>query len=329
MKKRLCMLCALFLVFLGSCSDKKTKIETIDNKYQQELSTLTFQEGEVKGRLMYPIDKDHETLVIIVPGSGRMDLNGNNKPALHTNNLLMISEFLADAGYFTLRYDKRGVGESSEIISTESDYDFHRSVDDVMKWVEKYSKDPRFSKIVLLGHSEGALIASQVATMSENVDGLITVAAIATPADQVILERLKAQSEELYELGVPIIEELRAGNMVKRVPFSLFDQFRPSIQPYLISLFDYVPIDIGRQIEVPTLILHGNRDLNISESHGKLLHQEIPHSKLFIVPGMNHVLKQATSDKEENMGTYTNPELPIHEKFKEEILLFLRENIIE
>lgn len=323
------MLCALFLVFLGSCSDKKTEIETIDIKYQQELSTLSFQEGVIKGRLMHPIEKDHETLIIIVPGSGRMDLNGNIKPTFNTNNLLMISEFLADEGYYTLRYDKRGVGESSEIINTESDIDFHNSVDDVVKWVEKYSKDPRFKRIVLFGHSEGALIASQVSIMSEEIDALISVAAIAIPADQVILERLQAQSEELYELSIPIIEELKIGNMVTRVPFALFDLFRPSVQPYLISLFDFIPIEIARQVEVPTLIIHGNRDININESHGKLLHQEIPHSKLVIVSGMNHVLKHATSDKEENMSTYTNPELPIHEKFKDEVLLFLSEIIKE
>ena len=137
----MCFLCALIFLFLVSCNVKKDVLEIIDLKYHQEVVSLVFKEGDLKGRLMEPTLGNHKTLVIIIPGSGNTDYNGNNEPAGKTNNLLMISEFLSDAGYHSLRYDKRGVGESSKLISTESDIDFHDAIDDVVKWVEKYKKD--------------------------------------------------------------------------------------------------------------------------------------------------------------------------------------------
>ncbi len=327
MKKRMCLVCALLFLVLSSCGVKKDELETVDMKYRQEVASLTVHEGELKGRLMHPTEGDHKTLIIIVPGSGRTDLNGNNEPDGRTNNLLMISKFLSVEGYYCLRYDKRGVGESSSLITTESDLDFHDAIDDVVKWVEKYKKDPRFEHIVLLGHSEGALIATQVSILQDHIDGLISVAGMAIPADQLILEQLKNQSEELYQLSLPIIEELKAGNMVPRVPFSLFSLFRPSVQPYLISWFDYNPLEVAAQVQVPTLIIHGNRDLQISEDHGEKLHQAVATSKLVIIQGMNHVLKPSMTNPQDNLATYNQPDLPLHEKFKEQVLLFLKEII--
>lgn len=329
MKKRMGILCALLLLFLYACGEKKAELETVDVNYLQETAMLSFHEGNLNGRLMHPTKDNHETLVIIIPGSGRIDLNGNNELTGSTNNLLMISEFLADEGYHSLRYDKRGVGESSELISTESDIDFHDSVDDVVKWVEKYKKDLRFKHIVLLGHGEGALMAAQVSIMQDHIDGLITLEATAVTGDKQILELLKLQSEELYESSIPIIEELKVGNLVTRVPYSLFNYFRPSVQPYLISWFSYDPMMIAQQIKVPTLILHGNRDLKINESQGKLLHQAVAHSKLVIIPGMNHVLKPANSNMEENLATYNNPKLPLHVGVEKEVISFLKEIINE
>lgn len=329
MKKRMCMLCSLLLLFFTSCSNNDTELETIDVNYKQEIATLDFQEGNLKGRLMLPNSDNHETLVVIIPGSGLMDLNGNIAPDSNPNSLLMVAEFLADSGYYSLRYDKRGVGENSELISSESDIDFHNAIDDVVNWVNMYREDSRIKHIVLFGHSEGALIGSQVSIMLDDIDGFISVAGMAMSTEQIMLEEIKAKDEELYREAIPIVHELKTGNMVTRIPFDLFDYLRPSIQPYLISMFSYSPLEIARQIRVPTLILHGDQDFEVDISHAKLLHQEISCSKLALITGMNHVLKPTSKDITENRATYTNKNLPIHEKLKEEILLFLNAIIKE
>ncbi len=329
MRKRMCLVWALLFMGLTSCGEKKDVLETVDTNYRQEVAYLTFHEGELRGRLMHPNkgNRNHSTLVLIVPGAGRIDLNGNNDSEGETNNLLMISEFLADEGYYSLRYDKRGIGESSKLITTESDMDFHDAIDDVVKWVDGFKKDGRFQHIVLLGHDEGALIATQVSVMQDHIDGLISVSGWATPGDQVILEQLKSQSQELYELSLPLVEELKMGNMVPRVPFLLFSLFRPSVQPYLISWFDYIPLDVAERVKVPTLIVHGDQDLKVGQEEGVKLHQAIAASKLVIINDMNHVLKPAGMNQEDNLATYHQPQLPLHEKFKEVVLLYLIEII--
>jgi len=295
----------------------------VDGKYQEERVSIVFENGELKGRLMSPVTEGLGNLVIIIPGSGPTDRNGNNPQAGENNNLLMIAEALSDAGHYSLRYDKRGIGESKDLVKKESDMDFHDSINDVLSWISKYKNESRFEKIILLGHSEGALIAAEACTISDDCDALISVSGTATSAHELLLTQLKSQSEEAYELSVPIVKELLKGNIVPEVPVSLFNLFRPSVQPYLISWFSYDPVRIMAGITNPVLIIHGDRDLQISHEEAKILHEALDGSKLEIIQGMNHVLKDAPEDLEGNIATYSNPDLPLSENFIKKVIEFI------
>ena len=324
MKKGISVILLALLVFATSCGKEEApKEEIIDEIYKEERVAIGFHEGELSGRLMSPQTTGKSHLVIIVPGSGPTDRNGNNPQAGQNNNLLMIAEALSDAGHYSLRYDKRGIGESQNLIRKESDMDFHDSINDVLSWMTKFQDDERFDKIILLGHSEGALIAAEACSMSVECGGLISVSGTATRAHELILKQLEAQSQELHDLSVPIIDELVNGNIVPEVPVSLFNLFRPSVQPYLITWFSYDPVRIMSSIKDPVLIIHGDRDIQISHEEAQRLHEALPGSRLEIIPGMNHVLKPAPKDMAGNIATYSDPELPLHDEFKEKIIEFI------
>ncbi|MFH5834594.1 alpha/beta hydrolase [Proteiniclasticum sp. C24MP] len=323
MKKPLILFAAAVLLLTGSCGKKEETIHLVDDKYQEENVSVLFEEGELKGSLMWPVVEGEGNLVIIVPGSGPTDRNGNNPQAGENNNLLMIAEALSEAGHYSLRYDKRGIGESSDLIKKESDMDFHDSVNDVLSWITKFKGDTRFEKIILLGHSEGALISAEVCSISSDCDALISVSGTAQKAHELLLAQLKAQSQEAYEMSVPIVEELVEGNMVPEVPVSLFNLFRPSVQPYLISWFSYDPVKIISEITDPILILHGDRDIQISHKEAQVLHEASPDSQLEIIEGMNHVLKDAPEDLEGNIATYSDPDLPLSKEFMEKVIEFI------
>lgn len=323
MRKTLLLMMIGTLLLTISCGKKEEAIEVVDGKYQEEHVSIVFENGELKGSLMSPVTDGSANLVIIIPGSGPTDRNGNNPQAGENNNLLMIAEALSDAGHFSLRYDKRGIGESKDLVKKESDMDFHDSINDVLMWIAKYKNDSRFEKIILLGHSEGALIAAEACSISDDCDALISVSGTATRAHELLLTQLKAQSQEAYELSVPIVEELIKENIVPEVPVSLFNLFRPSVQPYLISWFSYDPVKIMSGITNPVLIIHGDRDIQISHEEAQILHDALDGSKLEIIQGMNHVLKDAPEDLEGNIATYSNPDLPLSEDFMKKVIEFI------
>lgn len=324
MKRGILVIILLLLILGTSCGTKGVPQEDIiDEIYREERVVIGFHEGELSGRLMSPQTSGKSHLVIIVPGSGPTDRNGNNPQSGQNNNLLMIAEALSDAGHYSLRYDKRGIGESQNLIRKESDMDFHDSINDVLSWINLYRNDERFDEIILLGHSEGALVAAEACSMSADCGGLISVSGTATRAHELILKQLEAQSQEIHDLSVPIIEELLKGNIVPEVPVSLFSLFRPSVQPYLITWFSFDPVQTISAIEEPVLIIHGDRDIQISHEEAQKLHEALPGSKLSIIKGMNHVLKPAPEDTEGNIATYSDPGLPLQKEFKEEIIDFI------
>src|SRR4051794_11632517 len=112
-------------------------------------------------------------IVLMISGSGPTDRNGNS-PMLpgKNNSLLMLAEGLASNGIASLRYDKRGIGESAAAMVSEADLRFETYVDDAVSWCEQLRKDARFSKVIIAGHSEGSLIG-MLAAKRCNADGFI------------------------------------------------------------------------------------------------------------------------------------------------------------
>ena len=93
--------------------------------------------------------------------SGPTDRDFNQPIMIKTDGAKMLAEGLAAKGVATLRIDKRMVGESPKL--KEEDIRLEQYVEDVVAWIELLSKDKRFSRIAIIGHSEGSLIGSMAA----------------------------------------------------------------------------------------------------------------------------------------------------------------------
>ena len=97
---------------------------------QEEEITLETKTGDIKGFLLIPSVSEKTPLVLIIAGSGPTDRNGNN-PMMKNNSLKMLAKELQKNGIASLRYDKRGVGESKSSALQESDLRFENYVQDV------------------------------------------------------------------------------------------------------------------------------------------------------------------------------------------------------
>ncbi len=293
-----------------------------------EVVQVGLEDGTMSGQLETPQGEGPFPLMIIIAGSGPTDRDGNSQALPGKNNSLkMLAENLAAEGVASIRYDKRGVGNNTSLAGKEEDIRFDHFINDTAAWVQFAKNDERFSKIGIIGHSEGSLIGI-MATKKTDADAFISIAGPGRPIDQVLLEQLEEQlPASLLDESKSILDALKQGKQVQTVSPELQILFRPSVQPYIISLMQYDPAEQLQKLNSPVFIVNGNRDIQVSITDAELLHNAKKGSRLLIVENMNHILKDAPEDREGNMATYSNPELPIAKGLMDGIIEFLKDEL--
>ena len=287
---------------------------------------------DLHGTLLRPQASGPVPIALIIAGSGPTNRDGNSAGLKGPNNSLkLLAEGLAEHGIASLRYDKRGIGESAvpknpNILPKESDLLFDVYIDDAVSWGRKLRVDRRFSFLTVIGHSEGSLIG-MIAAKRLNADAYISIAGAGRPAHHVLLDQLKAGlPPDLLKSAEEIINQLAAGNTVESVPASLTFLLRPGIQPYLISWFQFNPAEEISRLSVPVLIVQGTTDVQVSVEEARLLARANPKAKLLLIEGMNHVLKAVPTDMTKQMASYSDPALPVIPELISAVSRFLNES---
>ncbi|MBB6097109.1 hypothetical protein HNR42_000523 [Deinobacterium chartae] len=289
--------------------------------------TLEVPGVTLHGTLEVPAGQGPFPVALIIAGSGPTDRNGNNPIAGSNNSLKMLAEGLAARGIATVRYDKRGIGQSAMPAAREQDQTFDDLVNDAAAWMDFLRGDARFGKLAVIGHSEGALIGL-AALQKQPAEAYVSVSGTGRNAADILLAQLKPQlPPELYAKSAELVARLRSGQTGEMPDPALAAVFRPSAQPYLISWFRYDPARLIADLQAPALIVQGDRDLQVTLEDARLLAAAQPKAKLLVVPGMNHVLKSAPQDPQGNMATYGNPNLPLAQGLLEGVAEFLEERL--
>lgn len=265
--------------------------------------------SRIFGSIIIPHTNPNKAVVLIIAGSGPTDRNGNN-PMMTNNSLKMLAESLATSGIASVRYDKRGIGESVAAGAVEIDLRFDDYVADASKWIAYLYDDVRFDRVIVIGHSEGSLIGMIATQKSENT-GFISIAGPGEPADLLLKRQLNTQPQFIQDQIFPMIDSLKAGHILNKVDPAYNALFRPGVQPYLISWFKYDPGDEIQKLKVPILIIQGKTDIQVRLEDAELLKKAAPAARLEILEGMNHIMKPASNDRQENIATYRDPALPI------------------
>jgi pimeloyl-ACP methyl ester carboxylesterase len=279
--------------------------------------------GALSGTLTTPDEKERMPVVLIVPGSGPTDRNGNSPLGVQANTYKMLTDDLAVRGIASLRYDKRGIGKSAEAMTSEADLRFEHGIADAAGWVRWLKKDKRFTRVIVLGHSEGSLIGMEAAK-DAHADAFVSAAGPGRPADQLLREQLAKQlPPDLMAESNRMLDSLVAGKTIPEPNPVLAALFRPSVQPYLISWFRYDPAKSIGELHMPVMILQGTTDLQVSVEEARLLAAGNPSAKLMLMEGMNHVLKAAPADAQKNLLTYSNPVLPLMDGLVTAIVSFV------
>ena len=280
---------------------------------EKEISNIVLKTptGNIYGTLTMPETNKKVPVVLIIAGSGPTDRNCNSEQGgLNSNAYKMIADSLRQAGIACVRYDKRGVGESAKAMKTEDSMRFEDGINDAAGFIRMLKADTRFSKVIVLGHSEGSLIG-MIAAKKEKAAAYISISGAGEKIDNILVKQLGAQSGELAVSAKIILDSLKKGYLVKDVEQSLFALFRPSAQPFMISWLKYDPTNEIKKLTVPVLILQGTTDMQVGVNEAEQLKKSCPKATLRIITGMNHVLKEATENYAQNVSTYSKPDLPL------------------
>jgi pimeloyl-ACP methyl ester carboxylesterase len=268
--------------------------------------------------------------VVLVPGSGPTDRNGNQPPLLWTGLLKQFADALAEEGVASLRFDKRGVGRSTpppKDFNTLTEFvAWENFVGDVVAadaTLRRHQEVDR-SRVALLGHSEGGLLVMHAAVaLQEKGDAPAAVVLLATagrPVDVLIRAQLSAACARLHVSDAGTAQLLARNDAIAaevrehgRVPADVPTDLAP-LYPRYIGRFNRgqlrtSPADVASRLSMPVLVMQGDKDLQVSAvDDAPLLAGALKkrpgtlRSDLVLLAGASHNLKKV--EKEGEHGFY-------------------------
>lgn len=231
---------------------------------------------ELAGTLVLPMTSETKKVpgVVLIAGSGPTDRDGNNPLIPVKIDLLkQIAELLAGVGIASLRYDKRGIGQSTKppgtLAEQELFFSWRNFIGDVQLAHAELSKQPEVKSYAtaLLGHSEGGLFAIATAEASQPPRApyaLVLAGTPGRPLQEIIRSQLKRTAPQLAEPAERIMEAIRRTQRVPAdVPAGLANVFPPYIGPFLHGELGFDPARALIDLKQPCLLLHGGADQQI------------------------------------------------------------------
>ncbi len=163
----------------------------------KEKSDASFKEEEVKfsngditfaGTLTLPLKEGKHPAAILITGSGPQNRDEN---ILGFKIFKIIAEHLSANGIAVLRYDDRGVAESTgKSVDESTSEEFAEDVSAAMEFLKRRS-DINAEQIGLIGHSEGGIVAPLTASKRTDVAYIVSIAGTGVNGAEIILEQTK------------------------------------------------------------------------------------------------------------------------------------------
>jgi pimeloyl-ACP methyl ester carboxylesterase len=304
MRRLIALALAAFFGTMANASAEETKIRI----------------GNIDAVLTMPADVDRPTVALLIAGSGSTDHDGNG-PQAKPATLKKLSEQLVARKIATLRYDKRGAGGWKPEFGKPEDFRFKDYVDDAAALVNYLRNSGKFARVVVIGHSEGGLVAILTARKVP-VDRLVLLVTAARRQGDLVKAQLERKqiAPDILDPILKAIDSIMAGQIVDPPPRGL--SIAPAMQPSLASAFVEDPIDPLKSVDRPTLIVGGGHDLQVARLDFMALSTASPLAKTLWLPEMNHVLVDV-GDDDDNLAAYNQPERTLDATLVDTIAAFI------
>jgi len=265
--------------------------------YDEEEAFFENKKAAIKlaGTLTLPKGNGPFPVVLLITGSGAQN---RDEELLGHRPFLVLSDYLTRRGLAVLRFDDRGVGQSTGDFSKATSLDFAGDVKSGIAFLKNHPRiDPK--KIGLLGHSEGGIIAPLVAAESADVSFIVMLAGTGLTGDKIILlqselisradgepeEQIKNNLEDTKKTFAVLKSEndqKKAEEEITRILGQSFDrlseeykkqqgitrdmiktQVQTLFTPWLRFFLSYDPLPALKKVKCPVLALNGGKDLQV------------------------------------------------------------------
>lgn len=260
----------------------------------------------LSGTLTIPIDSSPAfPAILIISGSGKGDRDGNLKK-MKMNIYKDLADFLTLKGFVTLRYDKRGTSKSGGNFLETGLTDL---IDDAVECIKFLQSHPKVdnNKIIILGHSEGALIAPAV-FKKISVSGLILLAGAAEPSKELLPRQNELAYAELNrETGLKgwLIRTFKITEKARKQNSKIINKIIHSDKAvmrlkgvklnakWLREIYAYNVCEYLVEVTCPVLAITGEKDIQVPPEHAKLMAEMVKgEADWHIIPDMNHIFRK-------------------------------------
>ena len=275
----------------------------VDHRLVSASEETKIRIGAIDAVLAIPPDIEHPPVALLIAGSGPTDADGNG-PGITPATLKKLSAQLAARKIATLRYNKRGAGEWKPEFGPPEDFRFKDFVNDAVSLADYLRSTGKFSRLVVIGHSEGGLVAILTARLMP-IDRLVLLATTARRQGDLLKAQLvKTIPPDVFKPIASAIDAIMAGQIVDPTPPGL--TLPAPMQPSIASAFSEDPVAPLKLVEQPILIVAGGRDSQVERLDFDGLAAASPAAKTLWLPNMNHVLVEVT-DEADDLAAYNQP----------------------
>jgi uncharacterized protein len=287
----------------------------LDQFHEEEIQV---GEGEwaLPGTLSMPTGSGPFKGVVLVHGSGPNDRDETISP---NKPLRDLAWGLASQGIVVLRYDKRTkvygakVSENVETFTVKEEV-----IDDALAALALLRGQAEVERVFLLGHSLGGYLAPRIGAADADIAGLIMLAAIARPLEDVILDQMSyilsldnASAEERAPQIAAIKEQVarvKAPDLAPTTPAEGLPLGVPAA--YWLDLRSYHPIEVARTLKQPMFILQAESDYQTTMQDFQLWRDALASSsnvQFKSYPGLYHLFMLVEGGQKATPAAYTVP----------------------
>lgn len=316
--------------------------------YTTENITVTAPDAVLAGTLTVPADATKATpVVVLVSGSGQQN---RDEELFEHKPFAVIADYLARNGIASFRYDDRGYGESTGSLENATTADFALDAEAVVNYLRK---SDRFSKIGLIGHSEGGMIAYMLGSKPGLLNFIVSIAGPSVPGTAINAYQNKIvllnsgvdnrTAEEFSEaLHKALLYRLTNGaldSVSEEMLLEMYPQFKSSpiaeklaetisatltkkdILPWMDYFLRTDPAVTLKLVGIPAFLIYGEKDFQVPPSLNLAPAREnAPDAVIKSYPGLNHMMQHA---KTGNIQEYKEIEETIAPEVLSDIVGFI------
>ena len=292
--------------------------------YPYWVEEVTFENTKagvtLAGTLTLPEKEGNYPVVVLISGSGPQN---RDEELMGHKPFLVLADYLTRQGIGVLRFDDRGVGESTGNFGMATSFDFAEDVEAAVSFLKNNRK---VRNIGLIGHSEGGMIAPIVASRSKDVAFIVLLAGPGLRGDRILLEQqkemgklTKTSKEELTysevvnrkcfdivlasksskEAEVSLKKYMDSLNQIGKLPVNMKNEQgaelwrRQVLSPWMYFFVKYDPVPVLKKVKCPVLALNGGNDLQVLPKNLQIIKEALEAGKnrnvtVKELSGLNH-----------------------------------------